>query len=97
MYDGGVSHSSDNSSYGSDEDDDAAIWHYWTEETAKTTCYCDDDDDDSDDCGMEVDTEECTQEYDEGDDEILLRQMNKTNVSILVYKYDISHLISSQN
>ena len=42
---------------------------------------------------MEVDTEEYTQEYDEGDDEILLRQVNKTNVSILVYKYDISHLI----
>ena len=96
-YDGGVSHSSDNSSYGSDEDDDAAIWHYGTEETAKTTYYCDDDDVDNDDCGMEVDTEECTQEYDEGDDEILLRQVNKTNVSILVYKYEILHLIPSQN
>ena len=90
-YNGGVSYSSDNSSYGSDEDDDAAIWHYGIEETAETIYYCDGDD--NDECGMEVDTEECTQDYDEGDDEILLRQVNKTNMSILVYKYDILHLM----
>jgi len=92
-YDGGGSQSGDIYSYGSEDDDDAKICHYGTEETDKTTYYYDDDYD----CGMEVDTEEHMQEEYEGDDEILRRQVNKTNVSILVYKYVISHLLSSQN
>jgi len=89
--------SSDDSDYESDGYD--VICHSGTEETIEiTTEYCCDNDDYDIEHYYNMDinprVEGITQK--EKEDE-LLRQVNKTNVSILVYKYVIERLLASQN